>query len=373
MPNNDPPAPLDELDIALNSLTPYRPPLNPSPRAPPSSSARRAAWRGVRAHLRREANATSPRKRAKPDLAIQTLPRFATVHRALAEHVERYRARRDRRNKVLIGEAAAEMQQGAAHYLFANHVESRITTANTLLDVLHTSAAVIAGPVQFVTVVPVRFMVTMETALAMTLAERVALVTRLQALVRQALKGMPFIGMVEPALYKNWGPNGVMLRRDGLFWHAHVLVWGLHAATVGRRARKNIGKRHHNLLGGTPVWVKAIEPDELDIYALYLSKTPMKHYRLHPKRGDEIDDETGEVFTTTGYRQRKDPMGVGDRILVANAMAGLTLDHLLFAGVTVFPWLWRSRIKPWRHFAWRSGARRKPPVTAVPGAQVVSP
>ncbi len=330
MPPNDPPAPLDELDIALNSLTPYRPPLSPT--TPLSSSARRAAWRSFRAYLRREAKATSPRKRAVPDLAIQTPAKFATVHRALATHVERYRARRDRRNKVLISEAAAEMQPDMARYMFASHAESRITVADTLLEVLHTNAAVTAGPVQFVTVVPVRFMLTMEAALAMTLAERVALVTRLQALVRQALKGMPFIGMIEPALYKNWGPNGVMLRRDGLFWHAHVLVWGLQAGTVLRRARNNIGKRHRNLLGGTPVWVKAIKPYELDIYALYLGKTPMKHYRLHPTRGEEIDDETGEVFTTTGYRQRKDAMGVGDRILVANAMAGLTLDHLLFAG-----------------------------------------
>ena len=177
----------------------------------------------------------------------------------------------------------------------------------------------------------------METAFAMTLAERLALVTRLQTLVRQALQGMSFIGMIEPALYKNWGPNGVMSRRDGLYWHAHVLVWGLHAATVGRRARNKIGKRHHNLLGGTPVWVKSIKADELDLYARYLAKTPMKHYRLHPTKGEEIDEETGEVFTTTGYRQRKDAMGVGDRILVANAVAGLTLDFLLFAGGSGVP------------------------------------
>lgn len=124
-------------------------------------------------------------------------------------------------------------------------------------------------------------MITMAEALAMTVEDRGRLIFRLQALVRTALK--------RNGLHRN---GRARARLDGLFWHAHVLVWGLDRLTVSNRAREAIGRQHRNLLGDTPVWAKRVKDGGLDAYALYLAKAPLKHYRMHPTKGEKVDQET---------------------------------------------------------------------------------
>ena len=287
--------------------------------------------RGLAALQRLLRGAPPKRKRRRRDLRVNTLLRFARVHREAADRLDTYTWRRDQRYRRLGGYTSAERGERAAHYMYANNEHSRITLARLLLEEMRRALAVTDEPFSFVTVVPVEYLLAVEDAAAMSAGERQALVRRLQFLVRQTLQRMNYIAMVEPALYKRRGPDGVGDNRDGLFWHAHAVVWGRETQAVRAEARANIGN-HRNLFGRRAVWVKAIEPSEVDVYSLYLVKAPLKHYDFQPTTKEFVDPETGEVFTGTGYRQRPDIMETGDRVRVANAMEGLLLDQLLFGG-----------------------------------------
>ena len=51
---------------------------------------------------------------------------------------------------------------------------------------------------------------------------------RLQAWARQELRGLDFVGMVEPAFYTNVGDIMAGVRRV-VSWHVHVIGWGVAA------------------------------------------------------------------------------------------------------------------------------------------------
>lgn len=293
---------------------------------------RHRSGRGLAALRRLLSGRPTQRKRRRLDLLVNTLPRFVRVHREAAQRLDAYTVQRDRRYRRLVIDTRTERGERAAHYMYANNEHSRITLARVMLDRLHRAVGPDTGPFTFVTVVPVAYLVALADAETMSAEARADLIGRLQALARQTLQGMNYVGMVEPALYKRRGPDGPGDNRDGLFWHVHAVVWGLNTQAVRSRARAKIGKRHTNLFGRSAVWVKEIEHGEVDVYGLYIVKAPLKHYDLRPTTKESIDPETGEVFTGPGYRQQPDTMQTGDRVRVAHAMEGLLLDQLLFGG-----------------------------------------
>ena len=107
--------------------------------------------------------------------------------------------------------AAAQM----ARYFNANDMHSRIKLAGLLLDHLHAEPAIEAGQLYFVTVVSREHVVPLKEAVRMSSDElhRPGLPAA-AAHPPSPTRRIPFIGMVEPGLYKGWGPKGsAALRR----------------------------------------------------------------------------------------------------------------------------------------------------------------
>ena len=151
----------------------------------------------------------------------------------------------------------------------------------------------------------------------------------LQFFSRQAIGNSSGIGIIEPALYVGCQADGPRLYGDVIAWHTHLIVWGVTLAEL-HRFREALGPQHVGITGRSCVWIKAITRDEAEIYARYMSKAPTSQYRLQRSRGEETDNETGEVFY--GYRQNKEPLWRRPRRLVqlANVMKDLFMDDLVF-------------------------------------------
>ena len=287
------------------------------------------------------------------------------MERAANARLERYAARPGDRWFKFDSPVVQQRAPHAAGELFANNVESRIGFNRVLLAAIDRVPALTDGPVFMVTVVSTRFMVPINEALLMTRIALGALIFRLQQLVRQALRGISFIGFVEAVLYKDWGPSGSTPGLDSIFWHAHVMTFDATREEIARwEDEDRIGKRHVSVQGEAPVHVKFVPPEKLVEKVLYIAKTPARATCLNPK----IDSLAAADAPVERLQQKRD-MRSGERVIVTNAMAGLKLDQLLFAGVdgrkivasvkkaapATFAAVERRHVLPRGHSVWSSG------------------
>lgn len=250
-----------------------------------------------------------------------TLASFTKLHRDADQRVTRYTSTNRRGYAQLDGWAETMMAPQAAHYHYANNVESRIALAALMVKHALPFLRAHQGPFLLVTVASTAYILPREEAGGVNIFS-------LQQLTRQALQGCDFVGMVEPGLYKNWGSDGPLLGHSAVSWHTHAVVAGKSKAEAKVLAQ-NVGERHANITGHAAVHIKSIKTKaELEHYLLYISKTPLKEYRLRASQSDSADPETGEVFLR--YRQSKRPMRPGDRVRLANALNEVLLDDLLF-------------------------------------------
>jgi hypothetical protein len=147
---------------------------------------------------------------------------------------------------------------------------------------------------------------------------------------RSGLKGLNFIGVVEPALYTNIGPGTEFPYKRGLFWHIHAICWGDRDQVTARLAKL----RSHRFFfkpivpGGHGVHYDSVSPDQLAGKFAYMLKTPTKVYRIYP-RGFLVPGGGEE----TKFRQRstKD-VRPGERLIYCHALHSLSLDRLTLAG-----------------------------------------
>ncbi len=348
MPLNAPATPLDRPHSSSNrvpSCTPPTPSLQP-----PATS----AWGGY--------------KGFKPQPA--TIEEYAAAERAAHARLERYAARPGDQWYKFDSRVVRQRAPHAAGELFANNVESRIGFNRVLLKAIDRVPALVDGPVHMVTLVSTRFMVPINEALLMTHSALSALIFRLQQLVRQALRGISFIGFVEAVLYKDWGPTGTTPGHDSIFWHAHVMTFDATREQI-ELWENRVGEKHTSVQGEAPVHVKYVPPERLIEKVLYIAKTPARATFLNPKI-----DPLAEAGAPVERLQQKRDMRPWERVIVSNAMAGITLDQLLFAGVdgreivasvkktapAAFEGVKRRRDHPHGHGAWTHGV----PVTDQP-------
>jgi hypothetical protein len=154
----------------------------------------------------------------------------------------------------------------------------------------------------------------------------------LKKMVRSALRGLSYLGVIEPATYVDYR----RLDREGrrvVCWHAHLVVWGV--------ARKELKGRIDALnasvdgqvpefqgmaLGLKGAHFKAIERGQFGTKIAYMLKMPRKQYSVGFRR--KLYEETGLI----AYYNNKRKAGTKARVALFRLMRHLRLEELMIAG-----------------------------------------
>jgi hypothetical protein len=156
--------------------------------------------------------------------------------------------------------------------------------------------------------------------------------------LQAGLKGLNYVGMVEPGLYVNVCPGTRWSNKKAVSWHFHAICWGENRMEMKKRfCRLNRDDWYLSMLASQrgadqKEILDASLPNNCDRTFLadklrYVLKSPQKAYRIYRTERVTCD---GEVIPC--FRQRKSQLGKGDRITLFHLLKGLHLPELAAAG-----------------------------------------
>ncbi|TPJ77139.1 hypothetical protein [Mesorhizobium sp. B2-6-2] len=179
----------------------------------------------------------------------------------------------------------------------------------------------------FVTLAPARFAVPISQASAMDVA-------RIIKWTRRHLGKCHFVACVEAAIYPNLAKAGIA-REIVVSWHVHAIVWGVKREAVKERVDR-VTKRCPSLLPGVPAGhVATFTADEILGRVWYALKAPCSEHNVYPMKTEDVNGETGEIFTvaTGRFRQKKREIRPGNAVRMVGIMGTRTIPDLAFGGV----------------------------------------
>jgi hypothetical protein len=150
-----------------------------------------------------------------------------------------------------------------------------------------------------------------------------------------SLRGLSYIGMIEPAYYVNICSGTNCSLKRGIFWHFHAICWGESGAQM--KTRFDAINRRPDYLYPIAPGLDAADwrpiPDRLladgsrtylQDKSRYMLKSPQKAYRIY-----QIKNSDGQ---SVGFQQKKDKLRPGERITLFNVMQSLFLDRMAAGG-----------------------------------------
>jgi hypothetical protein len=147
--------------------------------------------------------------------------------------------------------------------------------------------------------------------------------------LRRGLRGLSYLGMIEPAYYVNVCQGTHVHGKRTVSWHLHLLAWG-----ETRRKMKTCIERLNNeriLLpiadGLAAAHQKCISKGKLADKFCYILKAPKKAYRLYKW---ETVSPDGEILPE--FKQWKDDLRPGERLTLFRLLQDLYLDQLALGG-----------------------------------------
>jgi hypothetical protein len=154
-------------------------------------------------------------------------------------------------------------------------------------------------------------------------------IPRFLCLLRRGLRGLSYLGMIEPAYYVNVCKGARIHGKRMVSWHVHLIAWGEPGTEIKKRIdRLNTRKILLPIVDGLPAaHQKRISKGKLASKVAYLLKSPRKAYRLY-KWQQVIAD--GEIISR--FKQRKCDLRPGERMTLLRLMQDLYLDQLAVAG-----------------------------------------
>jgi hypothetical protein len=156
--------------------------------------------------------------------------------------------------------------------------------------------------------------------------------------LQAGLRGLNYVGMVEPGLYVNVAPGTRWSNKKAVSWHLHAVCWGeTRSEMKARFCRLNRDGWYLSILdsqrGADQKEIPdARLPDNRDRTFLadklrYLLKSPQKAYRIYKTERVTSDGECVPCL-----RQRKSELRKGDRITLFHLLKGLHFPELAAAG-----------------------------------------
>jgi hypothetical protein len=164
--------------------------------------------------------------------------------------------------------------------------------------------------------------------------------------LRYGLRGLSFLGMVEPGYYANL-QKGIYPKRRCISWHLHALVWGISERKLRAllRALQASGRYAAVVPGLNAVDVREIEQGDLPEVSGYILKSPWSAYRVTKyvadKEGYLLRDAEGKERPF--YLQGKSELRPGERVTLFHMLKPLYLDQLSVAGGEGAPLLARAK------------------------------
>jgi hypothetical protein len=151
-----------------------------------------------------------------------------------------------------------------------------------------------------------------------------------KARLRYGLKGLLYIGMIEPAYYVNIAPGTHVQTKTLVSWHLHAVAWGKSKREMTRLiSRLNRMSRHYRPIADCFVGALArtIREDTLPQTLGYILKSPTNSYRIanwyrRTKSGER----------RYGFKQNKDELRLGERVTLFHLMKNMRLDELAMGG-----------------------------------------
>jgi hypothetical protein len=148
-------------------------------------------------------------------------------------------------------------------------------------------------------------------------------------LLRRGLRGLSYLGMIEPALYSNVCEGARIHGKRMVSWHVHLLAWGESRSAI--KARIERLNKEGILLpiadGLAAAHQKRISKGKLASKVAYMLKAPRKAYRVY--KWEQVTAD-GEIVPR--FRQKKQELRPGERLTLFRLMKDLYLDQLALAG-----------------------------------------
>jgi hypothetical protein len=156
--------------------------------------------------------------------------------------------------------------------------------------------------------------------------------------LQAGLKGLNYLGMVEPGLYVNVCPGTRWSNKKAVSWHFHGICWGENRLEMKKRfCQLNRDEWYLAILESQRGADQKEIPDKrlpnnrdrtfLADKLRYLLKSPKNAYRIYRTERPTADGELVPCF-----RQKKSQLGKGDRITLFHLMKSLHLPDLAAAG-----------------------------------------
>jgi hypothetical protein len=156
--------------------------------------------------------------------------------------------------------------------------------------------------------------------------------------LQSGLRGLSYVGMVEPGLYVNVCPGTRWSNKKAVSWHLHAICWGENRRQIKKRfCRLNRENWYLSILDSQ----RGVDQKEILDARLpnnrkrtfladklrYLLKSPQKAYRIYKTNRVTCDDELVPCF-----KQRKSELRKGDRLTLFHLLKGLHFPELAAAG-----------------------------------------
>ena len=149
---------------------------------------------------------------------------------------------------------------------------------------------------------------------------------RIKRKLGSGLKGLSYIGMIEPGYYNVIYDEFGEKQKNVASWHGHFLVWGISKEQLEHHLAR-IRPRFTPIMPSLcAVHQKAIEPGQFGYKLWYILKSPCKEYSIGKRR--KPDERSG----VTQFKQNSRQLRPGIRVKLFNLMRDIYLDQLAMAG-----------------------------------------
>jgi hypothetical protein len=147
--------------------------------------------------------------------------------------------------------------------------------------------------------------------------------------LRRGLRGLSYLGMIEPAYYVNVCQGTHVHGKRMVSWHVHLLAWGESKTAIKSRIE---GLNKEGILlpiadGLEAAHQKCISRGKLASKVCYMLKSPKKAYRLY--KWETISPD-GEIIPK--FKQWKDDLRPGERLTLFRLLQDMYLDQLALGG-----------------------------------------
>lgn len=202
--------------------------------------------------------------------------------------------------------------------------------------------------------IPLFFVTLADSSLITTAARQSIGLELFKRKLGARLRGLNYIGMVEPAFYYNAFDTIGQKTLPLVSWHGHFLVWGISRKRLSRFVTKLNCKLKAVMPEFAAAHWKQVEAGKFGQKICYLAKSPCKEYSVGKYKNPK---ENGDPY----YKHNRRDIRPGTRVKLFRLMQSMYLDQLSMAGGEGVEILTRVKSAGLQNYRNRYGWRERRP------------